>query len=458
MSVVAQSNYKFRSEPAELEVDYFNTGTKAGARNGARLKDCFGSWGDNIDGYTNLNVVGELTSEDIGFLATLPNLTTLNLDATLAGDGSFDKILSGSRIETLVLTHTAPGLLKGMDKITSVIWPKLDEKMPDGVVADCGNKNLLFWCRDNSMAPDDAANVVVYWNLAGGDLTSDESTCQAYAQKINLVTGQSFHALKPFTAERIQLAKEFTQKTRKGVCQGWETLVVPFSPTKVEHESKGDMTPFIIWDGDDGSPRPYWLYRSTAAGWMEASAIEAGVPYIISVPNNDAYMSVYNLGGNVTFSAETVTVGAEATQPRTTDWINGSKFTGTYLPVEGDILSLNVDGPVDDYFSGSAFVGGLSTKPFGAYVRSSSGQRVMPLFGDSDGVWLPSISDGNTLVVDTPTPGTIRLLSMCDRVVTIYTVSGAVVRNVQLRAGEPATETGLPAGLYIVGHEKVSVR
>ncbi|MDE6300738.1 MAG: leucine-rich repeat protein [Muribaculaceae bacterium] len=458
VAAAVQSDYMFRSAKSELAINYFNTGTEAGARNGARLKECFGTWGDHSDDYTNLHIIGEVNREDLALLATLPDLKTLNLDASVAGSDSYDNVFSQSDIETLALTLAPAGLLKGMERLTTVIWNRTDAKMPDGIISGNGNPNILVWVNDKNNAPADASNVVTFRDLQGGLITSDDSRCQASAEKIALASGKPYNAFKQLQAGHVELTKEFTQKTQIGVCRGWETLAVPFLPSKVTHESKGEMIPFALWDGQDNGPRPYWLYRSTSTGWIHASAIEPGVPYIISVPNNPEYLDIFNLEGKVTFSADNVTLGSETSQPRSTDWVDGSKFIATFMPVEGNIWSLNSGEESADLLPGSAFVAGLPTQPFGGYVMSSSAQRVLPLFSDSDALWMPVIAGNGDLIVESPAPGTLRILSSCDRTVTVYTVTGAAARIVQLQAGEVVTVEHLARGFYFVGHQKVVVR
>ncbi|MDE6395808.1 MAG: hypothetical protein K2K84_00885, partial [Muribaculaceae bacterium] len=454
---VVVSDEAFRSEPASIDINYYNTGREAGARGGRRLSEGFGTWGDRPEDYTILRVRGEINNEDLQFLGSLPVLTALELVPDQI-ESSCDYALAGSRIEALSLNIAPSGMLKGMERLTTVVWDG-DNDMPDGILAENGNPNIMLWLKDKSKAPADARNIVTYeYNGEGIPQGADVT---GHSELISLYPGFPFKVHTPLKAEHIELSKDFTQTTEIGVCRGWETIALPFSPTLITHETRGEIVPFASWGGDDYCPRPFWLYESNSNGWTAADGIKAGMPYIISMPNNEEYLESYNLPGRVTFSAEDVELTPESTIPDTTDWVDNSRFVATFMPVEDRVLSLNVDDINGTLAQGSTFVANAVTLPFGAYVKpEGSALSEMPVFGtgELDNVSLPLLSASGDMTVETPGPGQIRICSVRDRMVTIYSMTGMAVRTLQLTAGEPVCIDNLTQGLYMAGGIKVLVK
>lgn len=176
----------------------------------------------------------------------------------------------------------------------------------------------------------------------------------------------SFVAPKAFTAKKITYTRYFDQWTGIGQAAGWETIVLPFVPTSITHESKGVIAPFN--SGVEGA-KPFWLRSLTADGFVDVTTMAANVPYIICMPNNDGYFEEYRLNGWVTFAGENVEIPETAAQLAA---VNGPDFSlqPTYVPVEqsNSIYSLNVrDG--GGYNTGSIFMrGGGSVRAFEAYA------------------------------------------------------------------------------------------
>lgn len=178
----------------------------------------------------------------------------------------------------------------------------------------------------------------------------------------------SFVAPRAFTAKKISYTRYFNNSTGVEYSQGWETIVLPFVPTSITHESKGVIAPFN--SGVEGA-KPFWLRSLTADGFVDVTTMAANVPYIISMPNNNRYFDDYRLNGWVTFSGENVNVPAEVAKPEA---VSGPDFSlqPTYEPVEqsNSIYSLNVrEG--GGYNVGSIFVRG------GGYVRAFEAYAVV---------------------------------------------------------------------------------
>ncbi|MBD5356324.1 MAG: hypothetical protein HDR88_04875 [Bacteroides sp.] len=442
---IVESDSAFRSEPETMDIDFFNTGYKAGAQNGHSLSEGFGTWDDVQENYTELEVVGELTKDDLAFLAKLPNLTTLTLDPVEMVTEPCDSIFAGTRIETITLPDVPEGILKGMPRLTTVVWES-DEVFPEETVTDAANPNLLLWVKNKDLAPANAINVV-----ADGE-----------ADTIRLQAGFPFNAHKPFEAGYIELTKVFAQETTPEICRGWETIAIPFQPTTIKHESKGEIIPFSAWkEGSDDSLKPFWLYRATSSGWEAADIIEAGEPYIISMPNYYKYIEAYQLNGKIIFAADNVELGSDESTLRQVDWIDGRKFEATYMPVDDEtVLSLNVPMPDipahNEDLPGSMFVPNGKTLPMGAYLTAAGNPQKVPVFGGFNGITLPTVTDSG-IIVEVIGTGTLRISSTRNCTVAVYTPTGVMMRRVDINAGESVIVDDLAKGIYIVAGCKVMV-
>ena len=461
LTALVESDYAFRSDSIHMDIDYFNTGKRAAARNGHRLSEGFGTWGDNPEDYTYLQIDGgEIGKEDLEFLGSLPNLTTLDLQPTFHTSERCDGVFAGSRIETLSLCFANEGMLKGMDRLTTVMWGITNEAMPDGRLSEAGNPNILLWVFGADKAPADAVNVVIHPYIGGFTPTDPEGEgVRGSAERITLQPGHPFGAHMPIDVKEISLTKEFTMPTEIGECAGWDSLVLPFDCGSIVHETGDTLVPITAWAGPEEPQKPFWLYRANGEGWQTADAIEAGIPYIISMPNSPEYVEGYSLTGKVTFAADDVTVGLSESQPMATLWHDGIEFVGTFMPVEEEgVRSLNVNTAAGLSRLGSAFVEEDVTLPFGAYIRGANLPRRIPVFGEWSGVMTPTVDPDYGIIVETPAPGAIRVSATRDCRCAIVTPDGAVIRSFSVKGGESVTTEGLTRGLYICAGVKAMVK
>jgi len=453
-----ESDYAFRSDDALMVINAFNTGRKAGVMDDHRLSEVFGTWGDNAEDYKYLEVVGDVAREDLQFLATLPELTTLHFDTNSFESGNYNGVLANSGIEAIFSRNYPQGMLKGMKRLTTVMWGDSDSKMPEGRITEAGNPNILVWVADRDNAPSDARNVVV-WKNPNNEILSDSAAdyITGEAEAISLRAGYPFNAYHPLEAKGVELIKEFDQPTVIGECQGWETIALPFTPEKILRENGDEIIPFSAWPGTDDAPRPFWLYTADGSDWQPASWIEVGQPYIISMPNNPEYIYDYNIMGEVGFMASNVKLGTDDSAPRTTKWKESMLFNATFMPVEYEdgMLSLNTQGEGNGV-RGSIFTDEAETLPSGAYVPGAGSSRRVPVVGGS-GIELPAVSTTG-LTVDSPASGTVRISSLSDRSVTITAITGVTVAKVDVRAGESVRVDGLAKGIYIVAGIKIIVK
>jgi hypothetical protein len=181
----------------------------------------------------------------------------------------------------------------------------------------------------------------------------------------------NFYAPEAFTARRISYTRDFQQQTQVGVSRGWESIALPFDVQSVKHEKQGDIAPF----GSTESGKHFWLRRLTPDGLQRATRIEANVPYVLSMPNNEEYSAEYNLGGRVTFSAQNATV--PVTAAKVTALADSSiTMVPTTVAVgrSSSVWALNVGQVRGSYLEGSVFERDYrEVRPFEAYTVHRQG-------------------------------------------------------------------------------------
>ena len=349
------------------------------------------------------------------------------------------------------VTEIGSNAFADCERLTSLVW-QAHSVVPSHVVKEIGNPNLLLYVDDLGYASESQGCIVVA-----------DGVCES----LELTPGYPFTPVSAFTANSSRMVKEFRQKTYIGTCAGWETVVLPFDAAEVYAENLGSSLTPMESVGEDHSLRPYWLYEGDASGdWTPASEIRAGVPYIISTPNNSAYADGYNVDGPVVFSSgQPQRITPETTEPYAVDWASGRQFRSLWLPLPKeeaeDAMGLNVgmnwltDDDGELLPPGSAFHVGVTPKPLEAYVTRIGAERAMKVMGGQSGV-LPVIAESSLemRVAD----GALSLRSVTDRTVHVFTPDGASVRVLELKAGEAVTINGLTPGIYIAAGRKVIVR
>ena len=299
-----------------------------------------------------------------------------------------------------------------------------------------GNKNALIYVKNSDVLPNtDTDNIIV----------------NGKTSKIVLQEQNKFHCPQQFTAEEVSFTHRFMMETKIGSAAGWETIVLPFDVATVSHETKGNITPFGANGAGDGD-RHFWLYELTADGFVKATAMEAGRPYLIAMPNSEDYTEYFNLDGRVSFAATNVTVRTTTTADIAQQ---GRSHRGkTFLPsysfqdARGDRFVINASteyySNADSRTPGSVFVSGeREVHPFegffwqeGAAGRPGSVMAIPFANGEMDGIRTMEIADRD---------------SNNNRVFNL--VGQTVVRGVSTLKC-----VSLPSGVYIVKGKKVMVR
>lgn len=316
--------------------------------------------------------------------------------------------------------------LANKTKLAAIIWNPAAE-----FTLNVSNPNLLLYVTSASYAPASITNVIVN-NTANKIILSDASS------------NNDFYCPKEFTAKSINYTHNYCMTTGKGESRGWETIVLPFDVKKVSHSTKGEIIPFASWKNGD-SKKPFWLMTYGTGGWTEANSIKANTPYIISMPNNPDYKSEFRLSGNVTFSAENVTVkktenleigssGGKTLRPNFANEDNSGCYA---LNVNNDYVTYN--GGSNE---GSTFVLNLRPlHPFEAYMTTASNSARSIAISDD---MITGIEEITTLLNE-------------QGVVRVYNLQG---QQLKIEAGKSIEDVKrlLPAGVYIINGKKQIIK
>ena len=308
----------------------------------------------------------------------------------------------------------------------------VDDKTLDGV----DNPNMLLYVTSKSNNQTSLTNVVIGTKADAIVLQDAGESCNFYCPKL-------------FTASKISYTHSYVMRSGIGECRGWETIVLPFDVRTITHQSNGLLTPFAAYTRNPGM-KPFWLYELSSTGWRASAEISANTPYIICMPNNSAYDSEYNLGGQVTYSATNATVRRSAS----TDLIQPVYNNRTFIPTfqskakEG-INAINArnlyvmeigDGT---HAEGSIFLHELrAVRPFEAYIVNADGSNADYGF----------FEDMTTALHELPAPTPAVAPNY-----RVATLAGQVVREMSGCSPQEAVN-GLPQGVYIVNGQKVVVR
>jgi riboflavin synthase alpha subunit len=415
------------SDTLNYKIDYVYDGVTAKTAEGGLLAKCF-EW-SGTDKVEMLDIDGTLNDDDFGTIRGLSKLKTLNMAASKMTSGSIPAgAFANTKLQWYVSPYTLTGVganaFRGCDQLSAITWNSSSVELPEDVATDVANPNMLVYAKSLAMIPYALKNVVI--NGVANNITLADST-----------GNNNFYCPEEFKARRISYTHDYQQKTARGVTQGWETLALPFTVSKITHETKGEITPSTV----EGAERPFWLYELGDNGLKAATQISANIPYLICMPNDDAYGDEYILGGRVTFSAQNVTI----TSSTGTVVSNGDRqFVPTYQSVtsSSDVYALNVGQVVGENPVGSVFVPNLrEVRPFEAYsIHGPSKSRILSVSslrgGDATGINDFMLNDGGEPV---------------DGVVKAYSLSGALIKQ----GKREEVLRSLPKGLYIIDGKKI---
>ena len=279
------------------------------------------------------------------------------------GDASFDGLtarVSGSATLDDAF-ESVGGRAVAAQTIAAIVW-NADNALTADMLTGINNPNLLVYVTEASKAPSGVQNVVINGTAAEIVLTDASGN-------------NNFYCPQSFTAQSISYTRNFSQTTQIDVCQGWETISLPFAVQSIRHQTHGALTPF----GGGNNGYPFWLRQLSSSGLSRATAIEANRPYLICMPNNTVYPSVYNQAGNITFSATNVTVPITSEQTASGAGVT-LRPAFQQVAQSNSVYALNVGEARGNNPEGSVFEQNYrAIRPFQAYTTHSSGTRFITL-------------------------------------------------------------------------------
>ena len=281
--------------------------------------------------------------------------------ADFAYDGQTLTVSGNTTLTAAV--EAAGGKARVSKTITAIFWESTQTITGDSLkLMNITNPNLLLYVNTADQAPADVQNVIV-GDVAKLIVLTDADT----------LTNGNFNCPRPFVAQRITYTRNFQQHTQAGVSRGWETLALPFNVQVIYKEDGTELVPFAANSQDDRT-RPFWLKNISGGELVDADAIEANKPYLLSLPNDPTvYPADYCLSGNVRFISENVTV--PETNPET-NYLGEHDIalvpTFNLVPYATDVYALNVGMERENYAEGSIFESGLrSVRPFECYTSGT---------------------------------------------------------------------------------------
>lgn len=183
------------------------------------------------------------------------------------------------------VTYVGGHFISECPNLRAVIWnPTID-------VPGCYNINCFLFVKTDQIAVDniDAWRAVVINGVS-------ESTVN-----LSVSWDEDYKNVYEFKAKKQIYTRYFGDETVPGGSSGWQTIVLPFTPDSIYHETKGQIAPF---NSNIKGAKPFWLRELTSEGFKDVTKIEANKPYIIAMPNHNDYLEEYRLNGNITFVAK----------------------------------------------------------------------------------------------------------------------------------------------------------
>lgn len=222
------------------------------------------------------------------FLTGCDALQEIDIPSTVTyiGDEAFSYCHSLTSIEIpAYVTWAGTNIFTRCENLTFISWEtELDvPRLGHNINPNC----LMYIASENTEAGNSGLTNIIRNGVAETiELTSN---------------GHAFNVPQAFKAKSISFIKAFYQETWFGTSDSWETIALPFTPTLITAEDGRVLAPF---NSEVADAKPFWLRRMTSEGFVNTPQLEAGVPYLIAMPNNYAYLPEYNISGNVTFSAQ----------------------------------------------------------------------------------------------------------------------------------------------------------
>lgn len=254
--------------------------------------------------------------------------------------------------------------------LLSIQWDCEEALNTDSYFSDSSiNPNRLIYVKGNTSVRDSSEIEITRNVIRDGQ-----------AEEIVLTDNEPVLIPEAFTAKEVSYTHNFSKPTIPGTASGWESIVLPFDVQTITCEGE-TIVPF---GSETSGYSKFWLADvSPDKGFAAATSMRANTPYIIAMPNSQAY-ETGNITGCVTFTAADVTV-----QPtvNTSAECNAFSMVPCWSPIADtdslyeSIYLLNDEEYTSSthtvYPPGSVFVRNLRTaRPFEAYYIPAEGAGV----------------------------------------------------------------------------------
>lgn len=225
---------------------------------------------------------------------------------------------------------------------------------------------------------------------------------------------------------------------------------------------------FISTSAPDGNPMNYKSDVHFVAYTSSTGKTEADVPYMVKVENGtdqtETSFVIKQYGSNI----EATKTGGLYTGDTSTGKLDGSAFTFTPKASYAGLKLAKTAGNYF-YFGKNMFLNSknisgdyLYCYPFRAvyeYGGNTSARAFNVTFGENFGdvTGIETAKAAETGVEVAPGAGCIEIHALKNAAVVVYDMSGMVVERLDMIAGDTQT-VNLPAGIYLVNKNKVSVK
>lgn len=380
---------------------------------------------------------------------------------------------------------------------TEQIWSSLEQSMTENNVAS----NQVLYVDLSGLNNVVATDKVTFENLRDG-LSSNTLVylpkgvnAGTYNYASRLQDGSVFYSgnnmkitdKQPFFApygitvpaeQYVEYARKITTEENGKVATA--TVMLPFTISIDDNGlyTNADGTSLSVWamqkdnfistSAPDGNPMNYKSDVHFVAYTSSTGKTEADVPYMVKVENGtdqtETSFVIKQYGSNI----EATKTGGLYTGDTSTGKLDGSAFTFTPKASYAGLKLAKTAGNYF-YFGKNMFLNSknisgdyLYCYPFRAvyeYGGNTSARAFNVAFGENFGdvTGIETAKAAETDVEVAPGAGCIEIHALKNAAVVVYDMSGMVVERLDMIAGDTQT-VNLPAGIYLVNKNKVSVK
>ena len=268
------------------------------------------------------------------------------------------------------------------DSLTELMIPESVTSIGESFASDCSNLQAIIWNAPIDVPYCWGSNDCLFFVETNQEISVNDCWNNVIRNGVAefpvtiQARGNQFNIPREFIAPEVTYTRSFWDETVPGGSSGWQTIVLPFTPDSILHDTKGVIAPF---GSDVVDAKPFWLRELTSDGFTDVTTISPDKAYIIAMPNHSDYLDEYRLNGTITFKATNVTL---AKTPEVLEPSYGPDFdfypTYNYVKKALRIYALQSKGGqygnkwyYKNFFTRSA----SDINPFNAYVTAKGGGR-----------------------------------------------------------------------------------